>query len=398
MQQYKNTTSDQLGRYYTKNEISLVLRDAMSCEQVSSILDLGSGEGALSLPFLERFPDARCVTVDIDIETKFPVNYQSHIHYKKDVSDPEFFLKNHIKERGFDIVLCNPPFIDVDLNEGLLEFLKLNDYKINKVNRKRISAEVIFVIHAINALVDGGTLGLIVPDGFISGEKYKHFREYLIYRGEISKVIKLPRTAFEKTDVQAHILVFVKKNSSRKIKVSKIFNGSLEKIIDVATDLGSRSLDYDIILSNKVCENIKYLTLDEMGCLISRGKLNSKQCKLSSIDVFHTTSFDNEYRVNFERNVLGYSFKNGMEIAECGDILIARVGKCISAKIAIVEGGSTVISDCILKIRVPEKYRQIVFDYITSSEGRKKIESRIIGASAKYITKSSLLQLSIPIE
>ncbi|WP_274005562.1 N-6 DNA methylase [Vibrio parahaemolyticus] len=399
MQRYKHITSDKLGRYYTKHEISLVLRDALSCRQAYSILDLGSGEGALSLPLLERFPYAKCVTVDIDAETAFPKKYKNHTHYNKDVSDPQFLVKNKLNEANFDISVCNPPFINVAVNEALKDFLIENGYPLKLQNRKNISAEIIFVIHSINALASGGKLGLIVPDGFISGEKYKHFREYLSKQGTILNVIKLPRNAFEKTDVQAHVLIFIKKFIPVKIKLTKYNNGKLGETIEIPKEIGLESLDYDINVTKRNGPNSSQLTLEEMSCLISRGKHNSKQCKELSMDIFHNTHFQHGVdRVRFKNININSSKLSTFIIAKKGDILISRVGKNISSKIAIVDSGCTIISDCILRIRPPDRYKELVFNYLTSSDGRKKIDSHVIGASARYITKSSLLKISIPIE
>ncbi|MEZ8202690.1 hypothetical protein BH582_15780 [Vibrio sp. 10N.222.47.A9] len=397
MQQYKYTTSDRLGRYYTKHEISVVLRDALSCKKISSILDLGSGEGALSQPLMEHFPNAKCITVDVDTDTKFPTKYSGHTHYKQDVSDPQFFVKNQLKEQSFDVVVCNPPFIDITLNEELLHLLKVNGYSKIMHKRAKISAEIIFVIHAINALVTGGKLGLIVPDGFITGEKYKHFREYLTQKGTISQVIKLPRTAFEKTDVQAHIVIFIKNKLSDEININKYNEGKLGPKIIIKKSLGVDSLDYDINSTSK--ESSRSLTLEDLGCTISRGKYNSKQCRMLSENIFHTTNFKpNENRVNFKKDSFNNKESSVIDFAQKGDILIARVGKNIPRKIVIVDSGNAIISDCILKIRIPKKFQELVFNYLVSDKGREKLASNIIGASARYITKSKLLKISIPVE
>ncbi|CAH6937783.1 Site-specific DNA-methyltransferase (adenine-specific) [Vibrio chagasii] len=397
MQQYKYTTSDRLGRYYTKHEISVVLRNALSCQKISSILDLGSGEGALSQPLMEHFPNAKCITVDVDTNTTFPVKYSDHTHYKQDVSDPQFFVKNQLKEQSFDVVVCNPPFINITLNEELLHLLKVNGYSKVMYNRAKISAEIIFVIHAINALATGGKLGLIVPDGFITGEKYKHFREYLTQKGTISQVIKLPRTAFEKTDVQAHIVIFIKNKVSDEISIKKYNEGKLEPTIVIKKSLGVDSLDYDINSTSK--ESSISLTLEEIGCTVSRGRYNSKQCRKLSKDIFHTTNFKlGESRVNFKKNSFDNKEDSAIDNAKKGDILIARVGKNIARKIVIIDSGNTLISDCILKIEIPKKFQELVFNYLVSDKGREKIASNIIGASARYITKSKLLKVSIPVE
>lgn len=62
--------SDPLGRYYTHGNVGAFLVSQMACAQPTQVLDLGAGGGSLSLAAMNRWTDARVVTVDIDSKAR----------------------------------------------------------------------------------------------------------------------------------------------------------------------------------------------------------------------------------------------------------------------------------------------------------------------------------------
>ena len=66
--QVQNTsiTSDILGRYYTNSYVGTILVSSMGAISPEFVLDLGSGDGALTTAAAKIWQDARYYTVDID--------------------------------------------------------------------------------------------------------------------------------------------------------------------------------------------------------------------------------------------------------------------------------------------------------------------------------------------
>jgi release factor glutamine methyltransferase len=79
-----------------------------------SILDLGTGTGAIALAIADEFPQSQILAVDISAEALKIAQYNA-AHYQ--LSHVQFLQSDwfsNIPAQGFDCILSNPPYIDVD--------------------------------------------------------------------------------------------------------------------------------------------------------------------------------------------------------------------------------------------------------------------------------------------
>jgi type I restriction enzyme M protein len=227
-----------LGRFYTKPEIGRVLIQHMRVAQPGTLLDLGSGGGALSLAAMERWKKLSLVTVDVDapaqqsVENLFPRNGKSiHCHIRTDVL--EINLPNLIFSRigELDAVVCNPPFTTPKWRKGFAEILEETGFS----NCMPVLAEI------------DAALGIILPDNLISGDKYQGFRRDLLYKYNVEGIIKLPRGSFYNTEALAHIVIVKKIGvSSDFIPIRKMsMSGLIGDVAFVSRDQGVERLDFD---------------------------------------------------------------------------------------------------------------------------------------------------------
>lgn len=391
-----------LGKYFTRDLISDLLISSLSIEEPTSVLDLGSGDGSLSKAAARRWDKASFFTVDIQVHTAINDKettqpYTKHKHFLLDALDPTLVRSMGIHHDAFDLALCNPPFVKPKWNKSHLDFLISSGYSVDIKGLMHVSAEVFFIIQNLLFLKKGGKLGLIIPDGFISGEKSRGFREYLLSANSIDRVIKLPKNAFIGTNVQAHILIITKGRVKEEVSIETLpsLDGTKEKMI-INRDDAVESLDYDFQKHRKDVSN-RYKTLSEIGCKLYRGKYNSKECRESSFPIFHTVDFkSHEQLISFDdTNVDVVLNGENKVLAQKGDILISRVGRNLSSKISIVTAGSMPISDCIYKLTVPPEWREIVFDFLCSEKGRLSIQARSKGTGAVYLAREMLLSLPV---
>ena len=104
-----------LNKFYTQSAIGQLLAKQLDELNPNSVIDLGAGEGSLSISVAERWPDANYVTVDKDIKciSSLAKNIseagaQRHTHYTNDVLASALDIK---PDHGlFDLAVCNPPF------------------------------------------------------------------------------------------------------------------------------------------------------------------------------------------------------------------------------------------------------------------------------------------------
>lgn len=112
-------------------------------------------------------------------------------------------------KNGFDIVIGNPPYIDI-------KALPKNDVKryfcLYKTTEKRINLYSIFIERGTNLLSNNGILCYINPNSMLVNESYYKLRQYII--DYVDKIIKLPDTVFTSATVET-IILLLKKNNNR---------------------------------------------------------------------------------------------------------------------------------------------------------------------------------------
>ncbi|MFT5718775.1 MAG: type I restriction enzyme M protein [Oleiphilaceae bacterium] len=397
-----SSLADPLGRYYTREKVSEVLVSYLSVQNPETVLDLGSGDGSLTKAVAKKWSRAQYITVDIDKSTS--LNHQPtlsnnfiHKHFLTDALEPALISDIGLSPESIDLAICNPPFIKPRWQKKHHDFLLGAGLPKEIIGIKELSAEVIFIVQSLVSLRPGGQLGLIIPDGFISGERNTKFRQFILESNAIEKVVKLPTNAFVGTSVQAHIVIITKGGASDTISLEEIrLSGEQAKEVVISKNEGIESLDYSYH-SEKKTQTQGCMTLSDLGCTVSRGKSNSRQCRESQQRIFHTVDFKlGVKRMNLESfSLITESQKTKHVIAGKGDIIIARVGRNLTKKICIVSTGNAPISDCIYRLEVPVKYRKSVHNFLVSKKGRAALQSRTHGTGARYLTVERLLGLPI---
>ncbi|NWC10746.1 N-6 DNA methylase [Pseudomonas agarici] len=393
--------TDPLGRYYTKERISAALISALSVNNPELILDLGSGDGALSRAAYNRWAQALYITVDIDRHPLMGSDSANnseirHFHYLKDALSPSLIQDIGISPESVDIALCNPPFIKPKWRDEYKSILEQAGFATQLQAIKYASAEFIFIAQNLLSLKQGGQLGLIVPDGFVSGEKNKKLRELILQEHSIDSVIKLPRNVFVGTEAQAHILIITKNgDSSSPIKLQHLDSDSDTMLISAKEAV--QTLDYSYY-SAKSLQTLRSstVTLSSIGCSISRGKLNSRQAREAQFDVLHTSDL-RPGSTSLDLTTIGSNLNSPEDavFATTGDILIARVGRDLEERVCIVSKGTLPITDCIYRIQAPKKWRRLILKQLTSKAGKAFLTSRAHGVSARHLPLKYLLDLPI---
>ncbi|MCP2224917.1 type I restriction enzyme M protein [Pseudomonas silensiensis] len=390
--------SDPLGRYYTKETISKLLVAELPETAPKLVLDLGCGDGALSRAAASRWMDALYVTVDIESNPDFSYENKvfqpiKHLHHRADALSPDLIASIGITPESVDLALCNPPFVKPKWQSGYDSIIRSAGLSVDVKAVKKVSAEFIFIAQNLASLKPGGQLGLIVPDGFVSGERNKSLRKAILNENSIDTVIKLPRNMFIGTEAQAHIIIITKNGSSGSPVKVKNFLGleNEEHTVYVSPSDAVETLDYDYY--SAFSKRDFSLRLKDLGCEVVRGRLNSKEARESDFKVLHTTDLrPGEVLISVDYNNL---LTSDAVVAEAGDILLARVGRDLHMRVCMVVAGRMPITDCIYRIRLPVEHRERVFASLVSEEGRKFIRSRAHGVSAKHLPRDYLLDLPI---
>ncbi len=399
-------TTDSLGRYYTKREISNQLVQQMAKIRPRRLLDLGAGSGHLSHAAINQWNVENLLTVDIDrdassfLKSAFHnIRQIDHNHIEADALDCRLptLIQN---AQPIDAAVCNPPFIVKKWRKGFGEILEDVGLAPTSVMLSTVDAALIFLAQNLRLLKTNGTLGIIVPDTLVSSARHYEFRKQLLRKYTIVKCVRLPRRSFHRTDALAHILVISKSTpNNRPIVVAALeTDSSSMKTLCVDQDRAALRLDYFFHSAElQVCRaKSASLQLSDICKTIQRGSLTSAAVKRADFPVLHTRDLSIKDMGSW-RDFSGYSSDanslfNGKSVirAKAGDILIARVGRNLATKVVGVKAGNPALSDCLYRIEVPRALRRTILAQLSSDRGRKWIESKAYGVSAQQLPKREL--------
>ncbi|AEI82981.1 DNA methylase family (plasmid) [Cupriavidus necator N-1] len=401
--------SDELGRYYTRADIGELLVDYMGSTAPYGVLDLGSGVGSLSEAAARRWSNSNILTVDVDqavsAQIRAALNLRAegrHAHLRADALSSRLPLLIRAQLDKIDAAVCNPPFIKPVWRKTFDNILEDAGLSGCLPAIKDADAALLFLAQNLRTLDAGATLGIILPDTMISSQRYQRFRKDLLARYKVEAVIKLPRGSFLGTEALASILIVkTAKPTDQSVPLYKLnFERTISTPILVPIDQAVERLDYDYHALTRVqpVRPGKKLPLAAICTEVRRGLIENSLAKRCSISVFHTTSMssaDLGRWVDLPNQFPGSDNESSMITATSGDILVARVGRNIGQKILGVATGMVLLTDCVYRIRVPQRYQKLVLSQLSSKANRDWFESRTYGVGARQLTKADLLSFPI---
>jgi tRNA1(Val) A37 N6-methylase TrmN6 len=389
---YQNLSDemDALGRFYTQDIVSKLLINNLSTKAPKKILDMGVGEASLSRAAYNKWSKADYYATEIESHKVKKIERDlSFIKvFNYDSLNPNASAKLKIKLGSMDVAICNPPYIKVtDKRKYTNLFNSINCEDFTRL--RKISSEIVFFAHNVSLLTKDGELGIIVSDSLITGKEYKIFRETILNKFDVSKIIQLPDNIFNKTEARTHI-IFISKAKSTELNcklLSATLTGKLSSPVVVPKSELCERMDYKFYEGSEHVRKSKH-TLQSIGASITRGKYSFSELRGKRISYFHTTNFkDHGINIKFIKRL---SVKHKGIIATKGDIVMCRVGKRSVGRVARVRDGKAILSDCIFRIRVEEKYQKGVFQSLSSEAGKKWLKKYAHGVCSQVISKSDL--------
>ncbi|MFK0209225.1 N-6 DNA methylase [Agrobacterium sp. NPDC090283] len=387
-----------LDQYFTLGAVSDHLMGLFDSAGAMNILDLGSGGGSLSAAAVRRWSEASITTVDIDYrvsgflrETLQNRTCTRHVHHVADALDVD--LPSRMNGEEFELAICNPPYRRIQWREGFARILSeagLDD--LHAIPKDSLSSEVLFLAQILRLARPGAEIGVIVPDGFVSGLRTRPIREALMRRTDIRRVVELPRGSFRGTEAKAHVLVLRNSRpSGMPISVGTLTAEGAVRSFCVSVDQAAIRLDWAHYSDVPGGGHIK---LGDLGAEIARGTISSVGIRGARHAVFHTSDFPAQ-RTTIELPGDAGDVPQGLVSAAAGDILLARVDRRLETKVCLVSSGAAALSDCVFRIRVGEQDRDAVFMFLKSEAGREALVRTSRGVGARMISKTALLGMEM---
>ena len=124
-------------------------------------------------------------------------------------------FKQIMDEGGFDVVIGNPPYVNVYLLSRNVEEMKYYQSKYFSAYKK-FDLYVLFIEKAIKLLNNGGVFSFIIPDKFLSQPYGQRLRKFILENCIILKIVDLTEyRIFEQATVDNIILVLKKENDAK---------------------------------------------------------------------------------------------------------------------------------------------------------------------------------------
>jgi len=245
VQAYKNTTNKETKRKLNqliddiKNNFKTQLRQndpiyVKLSKLKSKFYDLFSGGMVFepqapygkSDPEKERKQKEKEMAKEIEtLETQVEEMKNSHIYHNAFEWRFEFpeVLDENGKFLGFDVVIGNPPYVDIKALDN--DFVKYV-FDVYHTGSNRINLYGIFVEKALSLMKNNAEFGFIIPNSILMNSSYALLRELVI--DKVNKIVKLPDNVFDEANVETIILMF----TNKQIENAKVITYKHNEVID----------------------------------------------------------------------------------------------------------------------------------------------------------------------
>jgi len=369
-----------LQQFYTQYRYSEYLVNNLAIDSPKNAFDLGFGDGGLLLATKRRWETINLIGADIDVTNISVAHSKNQIDafefdgFRPDL--PEIISK---KYGEIDLLVSNPPYYSCKVNQNITSVLKEAGLSqcISKSSQK-IPAELVFLAQNLRLLTDNGELGIILPAGLISGERWRETRELLFNGYNVKRIIQLPTRSFIKTEAQTFILIISRKKNSDSTVLSHV---DYDEEIEIKLSDASGRADYSYYQQQK--NNHLDYQLSESDFSIFRGSLSHDQLKASYRGFIHTTHLKNTAIELILPEAPSVKGKNVIP----GDIVVGRVGRRCLGRVAIIKSGIVPISDCVIVVRAKSsQVREYIWHKLKAHTAKNTFYDMSLGVGAKYLT------------
>ena len=172
---------------------------------------------------------------------------------------------------GFDVVVGNPPYVQLSNTIFFTKELKNYFIKKHKTSAGRLNTYVYFFHLALQVIKTKGKLGYIVPNTILTQDYYEKTREFIFNIATIEKIITYPKLEFPDAIVETTTIIIHKQvNSSKYLKVYLHSNQNLIKKNKIECSTISYKNQYKInINQDEICRKISSLDSVKLGTLVN---------------------------------------------------------------------------------------------------------------------------------
>ena len=233
-------------------------------------------------------------------------------------------------------------------------------------------------------------------------------RRALLRQHLIEQVVQLPRSVFKGTEAQTYLAVLSKMDGETdQLTLRQLGpDGQLSSAVNVPQELAAKRMDYTFHAQASSAQRMqgghRGIQLGDALTDVIRGSICSSEIAGFPTPVFHLGDFAKPDGENVIRMVpkrfsisdhAARTMRRNIHLAWPGDILLARVGRNLQNRLALVVHGPCVLSDCIFALRATEEHRERLYRFLESDAGKRALATSAHGVAARFLSKQNLLEI-----
>lgn len=399
----------ELGQYFTLDPSSALLAQSITTKNPKKFMDLGCGDGALSSALLSRWPSARGICLDISHQKNFELKRTySNIDYTLiDVLGPEFERFFSEDSSDIDVIVSNPPFIKRSVDSYIGDvFQAVGLHGVVDVSAPRYPAHYAFLAQSLRLVKEDGEIAIILPESFVSGDKYRKARLALMSQYRVTKVLELSPGSFIRTEARCYIIYIRKGGWTNSISLKA---ANTPESYEIGVGDGVNRLDhkyYHLQKSKSLPDfhgggNHVLQSLESIGFEVQRGRHTGKQAKLSGCNYCHTDSINAikdhcfpSISFKADRPTVTSRLSNPVTVMP-GDVVISRVGSRVVGQMALVTSGEALLTDCVFRLRPTNEIARAHIPSLLSNGTALYLREVAKGTCARYLTFDDIRKFEI---
>ncbi|MFD1362529.1 Eco57I restriction-modification methylase domain-containing protein [Lentibacillus salinarum] len=154
---------------------------------------------------------------------------------QSDVSDKAFNWHEAfpaiMNDGGFDIIIANPPYV-FTRDEGLIQKEKSYFKSRYHLSAYQLNTYLLFIERSYELLKEGGWLGFIVPNNWLTIDSCRKMRRFLLQHTGNLKIINMHGRMFADAAIDTCLLIF-QKTAPTTVKLGEYINERLEIVAEV---------------------------------------------------------------------------------------------------------------------------------------------------------------------
>lgn len=159
------------------------------------------------------------------------------------------------KQGGFDVIIGNPPYVDVRKIDQKTKSYLFNHFSTAK-NRANLFS--IFIERGLSLLKDDGCLGFIIPDTILTHSSFSELRREIVNSYKIIKIANLGSNVFKDAQVDTIILILQKnnKNKNHQVEIFKREASLLTRAYNIVQGDLQKDKEHRFILAEPKLNNL----------------------------------------------------------------------------------------------------------------------------------------------